>query len=354
MKILAKSSLHKRAIRVGLLSHGIPVVGSNNHIAATNPGDMQSYLSSHPSARRSQKILVCLDALPVVGLLEKFKTQDVLNQFDEIVFVGDAGSTAVKATKYFGIPCKALYNQHLMSNLVAKIRAFGILDRATIGYYPSPVYGLKDLTANSFGTCFPKVHNSPRLIYAGQDGSHTIDALFRDSGDFLCNSVKEYVARLASYRYSTITEVCDRFHVVYAKLREFAREIPGAFDVDWIGEHVDLILFKSVQRFLLLSFLASEGHLIFMAYPLSYVNVYMRRYFSRFLHLDLGGAGGLELYYPRVVDGLISGHTFVTLNPVLASESFYRYDSSPNIVDHSLIDLHERVLLLHSNSGLIE
>jgi hypothetical protein len=104
---------------------------------------------------------------------------------DEILFVGDAGSTAEMASKYFGVPCRNLFNQVAMADAIQKVKSMDFFSRLGIGYFPSVVYALKDLRSNSIGACFPRDRHGPRLIYAGQDGSHTIENLFRDSNDCL-------------------------------------------------------------------------------------------------------------------------------------------------------------------------
>lgn len=352
MRILAKASLHKRAIRVGLLSHGIRISKFDSSVVSTGLSDLQSYLATHSASEEIKKVFVCLDAIPLVDILQWAECQDISSSVDEILFVGDTGSTAEMASKYFGIPCRNLFNQAAMADVIQNFKSMDFFSRLGNGYYPSVVYALKDLRSNSIGACFPRVGHGPRLIYAGQDGSYSIDTIFRDSDDYLRNEVKEYVAQLVRSKCASIFDVCHLFHEAYAKLRINARQIPGLYAHNWVGEHVDLILFKSIQRLLLIYFLARNGLLLFMSYPNCFVNVYMRRYFSRFVHLDLGGAGGLEAYYPRVVDGLISGQRFVAPDPILVRDSFCEYDSISSIVDNSLLDLYERILMLNHGSRM--
>ena len=355
-KIFANSSLQKRAIRIGLHSQGLDQKNSVNAVVGTDLQLLRKLADARSDGDRPLVVFAFLDAIPFSDYCCPEAAEQLHNLVDMLMFVGDLGNTALLATQALGVTCKPLYNQEETGETAQRIASLNFISRARFGYYPSSLYTIKDLVKNNGGKCFPSLGMPPRLIFAGQDGSHTFMNVFRRAtgNASLLESAEDILRQGKQLSHDSIEGVCEGFHEIYSASRELLTKASKACPWPWTIKHLEFVLFRSIQRLLLLRFLADSALLLCVKYPEAYVNVYMRRYFSRFLHLDLGGAGGLEKYYPRVVDGLITGHTFLALNPDLARDSFLQYDIRPDILDHSLHDLYERVLLAVNHSSVVE
>lgn len=302
VNILTNNSAHRRWILLGLKSHQYNSINKTTsiHYITTNCDEVNNRPIS----------LVLLDGVDLIGRnYEKTKTLIYSGRFDNIFVVGDICIKS-KLIENQNI-IKLLFKQQSTEDSILRIVDLRIDFFSKIKYnIPLDfLYPLKDFFSHP--KIISKILFQPRtIIFAGQTGKYSILEIFQkhihanDDIHIYINYLESIFSNLsmmitceikfeelASYIINAHFEILAKMDdTYYARLQPFFKT------------ERNTVIFKSIFRFVILTFLQKKDLLFLITYPESFVRVYNSNLYKKHLFIDFGGVNGYESLYPRTAD----------------------------------------------------
>lgn len=330
-KILSETGARRRWIKLGTLTRRI----EDEYLDKPSCG--QSKASLHylitaldalaPNIEQGRELIsfVSLDSAFFLGKSYESLTNAVNSHcFSSVYIVGDLG---VSNNPIPHIPkAKLLYSQEYSQNgekLYASLHAHDLWEGIVHGIYPGVLYGCKDLVMHPLRVAKLLSSESKLILFAGQDGTYSIQNLFMQHDDNALSNAAMWRANVNGILKRLSGEMEIQPSVVGAaelivagtsELTELIENTKYAIEQGYLKEQRCTVLFKSVFRFVFLRLLVRMNLLTIIAYPTEYIRIYNSNLYNRHLFLDLGGINGYEPIYPRVADMVYSGLVYFQVN----------------------------------------
>lgn len=326
-KLLCNSAPHRRWIKFGLLTHcfdGDDVLKKpcvrNNRILNYLTMDLANFKSIKDNGD-TFKSFIALDAANFLG-----KNYDRLTnalESDEISAVYVVGDLGVMNNLVPHLPkVRLLYNQKYSADLhefYSVLHSMSYYEAAAYGVYPGFFYGCKDIASHPSKALSLMFSREKKVIFAGQDGRHSIYSLFLQHEEESLHKDKNLQFKVESVINRLLSDVESQPSVENAanlivngtmELSSILENTEYAKTQDLFKSQRKTVLFKSIFRLVMLRVLSLKGLLTIIDYPAEYLRIYNSNFYRQHLFIDFGGANGYECIYPRVADMVFNRLSF--------------------------------------------
>ncbi len=348
-------SLTTRALCLGLAGHLEGHSTNSRVIASHDPSRLAAFHSKNPHLHATY-VWAVLDGFFMLSECyqrEGFKKE---YNFMQVFLVGDCGSLEDLRVASGRKDAKLLLEGERLTRLIQKLRGADPLTRLRYHIPPSLFYECWDYIKDPRDS-FKR--SGAKLFFAGNDGLRGIGAVFaaleafdrlHESGlgpQVYAETVSEALARnmsleqLAVLSLDYYNRLCEE---VAIRLRS---ELTNQDEVARIHRNrcCKAILFKSLFRHFVLSWIISKDLAIVITSPRRNKSFYAHRNLNHHLMLDFGGLNGFEEIYPRTLDCMLYGKGIVSLNEIsknmfdcLCRDDLSRYQELSESIEPALME----------------